>query len=390
MSLSRSGPRKFARPQEDAGASLAARPTGDGSAGPARGKRARAWMEPDEPVAASPGAGGVTEARGGADRAGGRVGEAGADVQRTPQGPSARLREMRAAQDDKRQRGKPRADAAREALVAVLECREVRLPSGRVVVGPPVDRRRGQQPTRRWSDAAGLYVRRHHHAYCVQFAQRLDARHIELCDLVQACEVGCWEALCRYELGHETAWRFLSYAKHWMLCVCNRLIHKEEPLVFVPEELKRLRGTIDRLVSAGFVADDAEDEDVVAALVSWGEAELGGERPAAGARGAAEASGPRVAAARGVSLSHDHRGIDERAGVLRRALDERQDEADSSALDAERHESLQAGLSRLPDELRVALLEAAQRDDWAACAGQRERSLLSIAERRLREEVQRG
>lgn len=205
-------------------------------------------------------------------------------------------------------------DEARRKLVAVVEAREYVRADGRVRRGP-VDRSRGHVPTRAWADAAGRYIEAEHYNYCVDYARSRGARHIPLEDMVQACRLGCFTALERFDLGH---------AEWWMYFETQRLIHREESLVQVDERLRAVREVL---------AGDCPP-DVRAALSAACYAELGDEAAAA----ACGLPVAEVRAARRCHLGHDHRDVDERSRAVRRAVSEQRaerddDEARSAACD---------------------------------------------------------
>lgn len=248
-----------------------------------------------------------------------------------------------------------RADAARRELERVLAVR-----------GKPINRRRGMKPSAAFRAAAGAYILNHHDDYCYKFARDRSARHVPLEDMVQACRLGAYIALERFDAEHETAYRFLSYAKWYMLCETNRLLHKEEPLVAVPQKLKETRAWL----AARCPADLSDDE--AAEMIGVTAAE--------------------VRAARELHLGNEHRVVDERSRACRRSLAEVQAGHDHRAGELRRDDRLDAALARLPDLLQQAL--------WAEYEVGRDlglpeprsegarRALRRLALRRLREEME--
>lgn len=209
-------------------------------------------------------------------------------------------------------------DKARQALLAVLATR-----------GKPISRRRGMVPSAAFKRAAGAYIMEHHYNFCVQFARQRAARHVPMDDLVQACLLGAYTALERYDTEHETSYRFLSYAKWYLLCETNRLLHKEECLVVVPPQVKEARSKL-----ALTCPDDVSDED------------------------AAELLGMHVAdvrAARTAHLGHEHRVVDERNRGVRRTLGEVRQAHDDHATSLASHDGLEAALAQLGPVLRGVL-----------------------------------
>jgi DNA-directed RNA polymerase sigma subunit (sigma70/sigma32) len=142
--------------------------------------------------------------------------------------------------EKRRHRRPAEEDEARRKLVAVIEAREYVRADKRVCRGK-IDRSRGHVPTARWAAIAGAYIESEHYAYCVDYARGRGARHVPLDDMVQACRLGCFTALERFDLDHAEAYRFLSYAKWWMYFETQRVLHREEPLVHVDDRLRAAR-----------------------------------------------------------------------------------------------------------------------------------------------------
>lgn len=246
-------------------------------------------------------------------------------------------------------------DPARQALLDVIALR-----------GKPIQRKRGMVPSLRFQRAAGEYIKRHHYNFCVQFARGRSARHIPLSDMIQACLLGAYIALERFDENHPESYRFLSYAKWYMLCECNRLLHKEECLVVVPQAVKDARHKL-----AAVCPDDVSDEEA---------ADLLGM------------SVEDVRAARGAHLGHEHRRIDERARSVRRSFADVRAAHDERAAELRESAGLADALRRLDPLLRGALWrEYGVGEDEGApepATEQSRRALRHLALRRLREELE--
>lgn len=252
---------------------------------------------------------------------------------------------------------KTKYDAAREALLKVLEIR-----------GKPIDRRRGMKPSIAFQRAAEVYIMDHHYRYCVKYARSRNARHVPLEDMIQACLLGAYTALERYQTDHEHAYRFLSYAKWYLLCETNRLLHKDECLVVIPEEVKRSRAALARACR-----DDVPDQDAADLLgVPVGD----------------------VRAARDAHLGHEHRRVDERSKICRGGLDELREVRDERLEVLRSAHGLHAALANLEPLLRTVLWDEFQVGDEPPADAQRpstdqsRRSLRRMAMRRLQEELE--
>lgn len=244
--------------------------------------------------------------------------------------------------EKRRHRRPAEEDEARRKLVAVIEAREYVRADGRVCRGK-IDRGRGHVPTRRWANLAGYYIESEHYAYCVDYARSRGARHVPMDDMIQACRLGCFTALERYDLDHAEAYRFLSYAKWWLYFETQRLIHREEPLVHVDERLRAAREAL----------QGECPPEVRAALSVECYADLPDEQAAA----LCGLSLAEVRTARQCHLGNDHRAVDERSRAVRRAIAEtRADEEDDREKSAT-CDRLVAALGDLPPH-QAALLRA--------------------------------
>lgn len=245
----------------------------------------------------------------------------------TPEDPTQRRRPRRtvgrtarrlAARDEPRRFAPPPDDdVERAALLAVLAIR-----------GPRIVRKNGDRPTTAFVRAADQYLRRHE-GFCFQFAQRRNARHVPLDDMVQACRIGAMIALERFD--KDKAGRFLSYARWWMRCETGKLLHHTESLVPVPAAVKKER----ELLAASAPADLTDEE-------------------------AAEATGLAVDAvrvARRIHLGNEHRSIDERARPQRRAYDEMRSEREARIAELKTHARLDEALASLAPVQRLLLFE---------------------------------
>ena len=209
-------------------------------------------------------------------------------------------------------------DKAREELVRILAIR-----------GKPINRRRGMAPSAEFSRAAGEYIVAHHYNFCVQFARGRAARHIELADLVNACMTGAYMALERFDIDHPEAYRFLSYAKWYMLCETNRLLHREECLVVVPAAVKEARAKLARACP-----NDVSDEEA---------AELLGIQV------------DDVKSARGAHLGHEHRPVSEANKTTRRSLDSLRVDHEARSAELRSHAHLESALAQLDPLMRGVL-----------------------------------
>ena len=258
--------------------------------------------------------------------------------------------------EPRRYRRPERADAARRELVRIIEIR-----------GRPINRKRGRLPSEAFRRAAGAYILTHHDDYCHKFARDRSARHIPLEDMVQACRLGAYIALERFDVEHEDAYRFLSYAKWYMLCETNRLIHKDEPLVTVPQKIKDARAWLVKNCPQGL------DDDEAAVLIGGG------------------VTASEVRQARELHLGNDHRVVDERSKVCRRSLGEVQAVHDGHAAELQSFDRLDEALARLEPLLRQVLFaEYGVGADPGFALPRTEgslRSLRRIALRKLREEI---
>jgi len=258
--------------------------------------------------------------------------------------------------EPRRFRRPEKADAARRELVRIIEVR-----------GKPINRKRGRLPSEAFRRAAGAYILTHHDDYCHKFARDRSARHIPLEDMVQACRLGAYIALERFDVEHEDAYRFLSYAKWYMLCETNRLIHKDEPLVNVPQKIKDTRAWLVKHCPTGL------DDDEAAALIGSG------------------ITPSDVRQARELHLGNDHRVVDERSKVCRRSLGEVQAIHDGHAADLQAADNLDEALANLEPLLRQVLhAEYGVGPDPGIPLPRTEgslRSLRRMALRKLREEL---
>lgn len=249
-------------------------------------------------------------------------------------------------------RPKATLDRARRALVDVLDVR-----------GKPIRRDRGMKPSMAFQRAAGAYLMAHHYSFCVQFARSRQSRHIPLEDMIQACLTGAYIALERFDPDHETAYRFLSYAKWYLLCECNRLIHKDEALVVVPQSVKDARAALARTCPADLT--DAEAAEILGLQIT------------------------DVHAARGAHLGHEHRVVDERSRACRRTLGEIREAHDERAAALRAHSGIDAALAHLDPIARGVLYrEYGVGHDERAPEPRSEaatRAIRSMALRRLRE-----
>lgn len=336
MALGKNDPRRYQRPVEGADdADAAVLPPGGGGKhtayeawreGPKLVAKGRARVERNRKAARAAKKGG--EGAGGAT---GVAGGAGTAAARPP----------------------PPPDKARAALLAVLAVR-----------GKPINRKRGMKPSPAFQRAAGAYIIEHHYNFCIQFARQRAARHVPLADLVQACLLGAYTALERYDTEHETSYRFLSYAKWYLLCETNKLLHKEECLVVVPPQVKEARGKL-----ALTCPQDISDED------------------------AAELLGMHVAdvrAARTAHLGHEHRVVDERNRTVRRTLGEVRQLHDDHAATFAAHDGLEEALAQLGPVLRGVLhaefgVGAAEPGVPQPSTSESRRALRNLALRKLRE-----
>lgn len=246
-------------------------------------------------------------------------------------------------------------DPARGALLDVLAVR-----------GRPIRRERGGKPSAAFRRAAERYIVDHHYGYCVQFARSKSARHVPVDDLLQACLLGAYNALERFEADHPSAFRFLSYAKWWLLCECNRLLHRDECLVVVPEEVKKARNALARACR-----EDVPDED--AAVL------LGVELT-------------DVRAARDAHLGHDHRRVDERSRAVRGGLEHLRAARDERVAALREAAGLAEALAGLDPLLRAVLHDEYGVGDPEPgsprpTTDQSRRALRHLALRRLRERL---
>ena len=277
--------------------------------------------------------------------------------------------------EKRRHRRPAEEDEARRKLVAVIEAREYVRADGRVCRGK-IDRGRGHVPTRRWANLAGAYIESEHYAYCVDYARGRGARHVPLDDMVQACRLGCFTALERFDLDHAEAYRFLSYAKWWMYFETQRVLHREEPLVHVDDRLRAAREKL---------SEECPSE-VREALAAECYADLPDEVAARLCKLQVE----DVRAARSCHLGHDHRAVDERSRAVRRAIAENRADEEDDRQRAAACDSVAAALAHLP-AAQAALL----RDEYGfppvpgspplPATPDRRRAALRLALRALRE-----
>lgn len=251
-----------------------------------------------------------------------------------------------------RRRPAPRPDPAREALLRVLAVR-----------GKPIDRRRGMVPSREFLRVAQAYILEHHYGYCLEFARSRSARHVPEEDMVQACLIGAYTALERFDKDHQHTYRFLSYAKWYLFMETNRLLHRDECLVVVPETVKRARGDLSR---AG--RDDLSDEEAARIL---------------------DVPVEDVRAARDAYLGHDHRRVDERSRACRGGLEEARAAHDARAEALRGADGIAEALAKLDPMLRQVVWEeyGVGEDDPTAprpATDAGRRSLRRMALRRLR------
>ena len=238
-----------------------------------------------------------------------------------------------------RQHPKSKREQARDALVRVLTLR-----------GRPIKRERGGVPNRAFRAAAGRYLIEHHYGACVKHARGCSARHIPLEDLIQAALLGAYTALERFDLDHADAYTFLSYAVWYIRLECNRLLHKDECLVHVPDAVRKARAALANTCPA-----DVSDEEA-AALLKMHVAD--------------------VRAARTAHLGHEHRSLSEsggrgkrdrggdggsgsggraEAGVVGKALVDVRAAHDARAAELRAHAGLAAALATLDPLLRAVL-----------------------------------
>mgnify|MGYP002144183678 CR=1 FL=1 len=225
-------------------------------------------------------------------------------------------------------------DPDRAALIAICELRGPplklhQLPCRRIVG----DRK---HPTNcaiclRFSRAAGEYLQRHER-FVLRYVAKLGARHIPAEDLHQACRLGAYTALCRFDL--QKAGKFLSLARYWMWCETGKLIHGGESLVPIPQPVKQRHRQMESLIEAG---QHLSDEDLADAM---------GETVA------------DIRALKALHLGHDHREWTENAAGVRGVLDELRQEHDRRGEELRLHSAIPAALAALSAVEQTALYDA--------------------------------
>lgn len=278
-------------------------------------------------------------------------GDEDVDVAFSPRGNAAAA--IRASETQPQKVAPP--DKRRAALLRVLAIR-----------GRPINRDRGMKPSEAFRAAADAYIMAEHYSFCVQFARCRAARHIPLSDLIQACLLGAYIALERFDAGHETSYRFLSYAKWYMLCECNRLLHKEECLVVVPAQVKDARKKLALTCPADL--SDAEAAEILGICVD------------------------DVKSARGAHLGHEHRAVDERNRVVKRSLGDVQRSHNERVAELQSHAGLAEALGKLDPIMRGVLYrEFGVGEDEGAPEPKTEssrRAVRHLALRRLKEALE--
>ena len=225
-------------------------------------------------------------------------------------------------------------DPDRAALIAICELRGPPLKLHQLPCRKTVGDRK--HPTNcaiclRFSRAAGEYLQRHER-FVLRYVAKLGARHIPAEDLHQACRLGAYTALCRFDL--QKAGKFLSLARYWMWCETGKLIHGGESLVPIPQPVKQRHRQMESLIEAG---QHLSDEDLADAM---------GETVA------------DIRALKALHLGHDHREWTENAAGVRGVLDELRQEHDRRGEELRLHSALPAALAALSAVEQTALYDA--------------------------------
>lgn len=199
--------------------------------------------------------------------------------------------------------------------------------------------------------ASGPYILTHDR-YLMQVARRLDARHVDDDDVLQAGRIGALRALDRFDasrLSSGSVTAFLSYARWWVLCEVGRLL-EDEQLIRLPSTTRKAVGDLRKI---GVVLADDRGVDPES-LTDAELATASGLRPG------------RIAELRSAYLGHDHRRVDtissstgeeddEVDPAVARALQERQTVEASTSSDRLRQVDLAAAVTRLPTSQRIAV-----------------------------------
>ena len=228
----------------------------------------------------------------------------------------------------------PPTDPDRAALIAICELRGAplklhQLPC-RKYIGD-AKHPRNCVVCLRFSRAAGAYLQRHER-FVLRYVSKLGARHIPAEDLHQACRLGAYTALCRFDL--QKAGKFLSLARYWMWCETGKLIHGGESLVPIPQPVKQRHRQMESLLGAGKYLSDEE---------------------------LAEAMGESVAEVRALKalhLGHDHREYTETASGVRNVMDGLRQEHERRADELRLQVALPAALAALSAVERSLLYDA--------------------------------
>lgn len=119
-----------------------------------------------------------------------------------------------------------------------------------------------------YARAAAQYLATHD-KFAWQEARKVEARHVDVEDLVQAARIGMLKGLDRFDMGLVTSGvvtSFLSYARWWVRCEIGRALD-DEALVKVPSTARKtatdLRKQIADISSS---PEQLSDEDVAEAL----------------------------------------------------------------------------------------------------------------------------
>ena len=228
----------------------------------------------------------------------------------------------------------PPTDPDRAALIAICELRGPplklhQLPC-RKTVGDP-RHQRSCAVCMRFSRAAGAYLMRHER-FVVRYVSKLGARHIPAEDLHQACRLGAYTALCRFDL--QKAGKFLSLARYWMWCETGKLIHGGESLVPIPQPVKQRHRQMESLQEAGQYLSDEELADAMGESVA------------------------EVRTLKALHLGHDHREYTETAAGVRGAMDGLRQERERRGEELRLQDGLPAALETLSAVERLVLWDA--------------------------------